>query len=181
MESIAERGLAELTMAALGRRVGMSGGHLLYYFGTKDRLLLETLRWSERRLGERRRAALGRPGTVRERLTRFAALYLPDDGRDPRWALWVEVWRRAQAVAELRDGQLELELAWQHDAVALLREGTASGELRPRPPFDAERHAVRLRALLDGFGTQLVAGLPGIDRAAALEHVEEHLDAVLAG
>ncbi|MGB8944903.1 MAG: helix-turn-helix domain-containing protein, partial [Streptomyces sp.] len=47
MEMIAERGLEKLTMAALGREVGMSSGHLLYYFRTKDELLLRTLEWSE--------------------------------------------------------------------------------------------------------------------------------------
>jgi AcrR family transcriptional regulator len=36
MGMIAERGLEQLTMAALGREVGMSSGHLLYYFHSKD-------------------------------------------------------------------------------------------------------------------------------------------------
>ena len=60
--AIAAHGLDRLTMAALGRELQMSAGHLLYYFGSKDQLLLETLRWSEVLLGERRRAALSRSG-----------------------------------------------------------------------------------------------------------------------
>ncbi|RAS31056.1 TetR family transcriptional regulator [Streptomyces avidinii] len=40
MGTVAERGLDGLTMAGLGREVGMSSGHLLYYFRTKDELLL---------------------------------------------------------------------------------------------------------------------------------------------
>ncbi|CAM5697951.1 TetR family transcriptional regulator [Streptomyces californicus] len=47
MAAVAERGLDGLTMAGLGRAVGMSSGHLLYYFRTKDELLLRTLEWSE--------------------------------------------------------------------------------------------------------------------------------------
>lgn len=39
MATVAERGLDGLTMAGLGREVGMSSGHLLYYFRTKDELL----------------------------------------------------------------------------------------------------------------------------------------------
>ncbi|MEV8022452.1 TetR family transcriptional regulator C-terminal domain-containing protein [Streptomyces sp. NPDC086554] len=35
-----------------------SVGHILYYFGSKDRLLLEALRWSEAALAEERRALL---------------------------------------------------------------------------------------------------------------------------
>lgn len=60
MAAIAEDGLATLTMSALAERLGTSGGHILYYFGSKDRLLLEALRWSEEQLAGERRALLGR-------------------------------------------------------------------------------------------------------------------------
>src|ERR1044072_2256380 len=68
MEMIAERGLEQLTMAALGRELGMSSGHLLYYFRSKDELLLQTLEWSEGRLGAERARLLTRTATARERL-----------------------------------------------------------------------------------------------------------------
>lgn len=174
MRTIAEHGLASLTMAGLGREVGMSSGHLLYYFHSKDELLLRTLMWSEEQLGAERRAALSRPVTVRARLDAFVELYLPDAVRDPRWTLWLEVWNRSQAADDTtRARQLELELAWHRDLVALLAEGASRGEFAA---VDAERFAVRTRAMLDGFGTQLVVGLPGLDRAAALGHVREFLD-----
>lgn len=47
MRAIAELGPERVTMRVLGARLGMSPGHILYFFGSKDRLLLETLRWSE--------------------------------------------------------------------------------------------------------------------------------------
>jgi AcrR family transcriptional regulator len=173
MAAIAEHGLAELTMAGLGRRLGMSGGHLLYYFGSKDQLLLETLRWSEDELGERRRAALAAPLPAAARLDSYVALYLPTGAGDPRWTLWVEVWSRSLAVQAMRAGQAAIEAAWRADLVALLREGIAGGEFRTVAP---ERFAVRLSALLDGFGTPLVTGLPGASREAALGHIGEYLD-----
>jgi AcrR family transcriptional regulator len=173
MAAIAEHGLTELTMAGLGRRLGMSGGHLLYYFGSKDQLLLETLRWSEDELGERRRTALAVPGPAAARLDAFVALYLPTGAGDPRWTLWVEVWGRSLAVESMRAGQAAIEAAWRADLVALLREGIAGGEFRPVAP---ERYAVRLSALLDGFGTPLVTGLPGASRETALGHIGEYLD-----
>ena len=37
---IAERGMAALTLADLGRELDTSAGHLLYYFKTKDGLLM---------------------------------------------------------------------------------------------------------------------------------------------
>ncbi|MET9295261.1 TetR/AcrR family transcriptional regulator [Streptomyces sp. NPDC003077] len=174
MATIAEAGLERLTMAGLGREVGMSSGHLLYYFGTKDELLLQTLQWSEEQLGAERRAALARPLPVRARLDALVDLYLPDGPRDPRWTLWLEVWNRSQSAGPpARERQLELELAWHRDLVALLVEGASRGELRA---VDAERFATRLRALLDGFGTHLVVGLPGTDRERVREHVREFLD-----
>ena len=171
MSTIAEHGLDRLTMAGLGRIVGMSSGHLLYYFKTKDELLLQTLQWSEEQLGAERRAELARQIPAAERLATFVDLYLPDGHRDPAWALWLEVWNRSQnADGEVRARQLELELSWHRDLEALLVEGAARGEFRP---VDADRYATRVRALLDGFGTHLVVGLPGSDREQVLGHVRE--------
>ncbi|MBF9070869.1 TetR/AcrR family transcriptional regulator [Streptacidiphilus fuscans] len=172
MTAIAAQGLAGLTMAGLGKELGMSGGHLLYYFGSKDQLLLETLRWSEAQLGERRSAVLAEDGNAAERLRDFCALYLPTGPGDPRWTLWIEVWGRSQASEEIRSGQAEIEAAWRADLVALLRAGTDAGEFRPVEP---DRFAALLSALLDGFGTSVVVGLPGSGRTEALGHVEAFL------
>ena len=176
MAAIAERGLAALTMAELGRQVGMSGGHLLYYFGSKDQLLLETLRWSEAQLGERRRAALAEPVPAARRLAAYIDLYLPTGAGDPRWTLWIEVWGRSLGDEQMRVGQAELEAAWRGELVPLLRAGIAADEFRA---VDAERFALRLGAMLDGFGTPLVIGLPGVTRELALEHIGDYLDEVL--
>lgn len=172
MTAIAEHGLAELTLAGLGREVGMSSGHVLYYFGSKDELLLQTLEWSEEQLGAQRRALLSKPLPARERLDLVIDHYLADGHRDPHWVLWSEVWTRSQLGEEGLQRQLSLELAWHRDLVALVAEGISRGEFRATDP---ERFSVRLRALLDGFGTHLVVGLPGTDREAVLGHVREFL------
>ncbi|WP_317445566.1 TetR/AcrR family transcriptional regulator [Streptomyces collinus] len=174
MDMIAERGLEKLTMAALGREVGMSGGHLLYYFHSKDELLLRTLEWSEGRLGAERGRLLTRPGTARERLEAYVELYVPDGHRDPHWTLWLEVWNRSQnADAGARERQLAIEGAWHRDLVALIAEGVSRGEFRP---VDADRFAARLRALLDGFSIHVAIGLRGTDRPQVISHVREFLD-----
>ncbi|WP_214322286.1 TetR/AcrR family transcriptional regulator [Nonomuraea sediminis] len=157
MSAITEHGLAELTMAALARRLGTSGGHLLYYFGSKDQLLLETLVWSETQVAPRREALLSLPGSAEERLRAYVDLYVPVGQADPRWLLWVDVWSRTLAVPELRETQARLDQAWHETLVALLPEA-------------GEDFSVRLRAMLDGFSTQLVVGVPGVDREAVIEH-----------
>jgi AcrR family transcriptional regulator len=174
MEMIAERGLEKLTMAALGRAVGMSSGHLLYYFRSKDELLLQTLEWSEGRLGAERARLLTRTGTVRARLDAYVDLYVPDGHRDPHWTLWLEVWNRSQnADDEARDRQAAIEGAWHRDLVALIAEGMSRGEFRT---VDPDRFAARLRALLDGFSIHVAIGLRGTDRGMILGHVREFLD-----
>ncbi|MFJ3717677.1 TetR/AcrR family transcriptional regulator [Streptomyces sp. NPDC090057] len=173
MDMIAERGLEKLTMAALGREVGMSSGHLLYYFRSKDELLLRTLEWSEGRLGAERGRLLTRPGSARERLEAYVGLYVPDGHRDPHWTLWLEVWNRSQnAAEEARERQAAIEGAWHRDLVALIAEGVSRGEFRP---VDADRFAARLRALLDGFSIHVAIGLRGTDREQVIAHVREFL------
>ncbi|MER6344367.1 TetR/AcrR family transcriptional regulator [Streptomyces sp. NPDC001595] len=174
VEMIAERGLEKLTMAALGREVGMSSGHLLYYFRTKDELLLQALEWSEGRLGVERGRLLARPAPARDRLDAYVDLYVPDGHRDPHWTLWLEVWNRSQnADDDARDRQAAIEGAWHRDLVALIAEGVSRGEFRP---VDPDRFAARLRALLDGFSIHVAIGLRGTDRAQILGHVREFLE-----
>jgi len=177
MRMIAERGLEQLTMAALGREVGMSSGHLLYYFHSKDELLLQTLEWSEGRLGAERGRLLTRSAaTARERVDAYVDLYVPEGHRDPHWTLWLEVWNRSQSAATdavARDRQAAIEGAWHRDLVALIAEGVSRGEFRR---VDPDRFAARLRALLDGFSIHVAIGLRGTDRAQVLGHVREFLD-----
>ncbi|OII67125.1 transcriptional regulator [Streptomyces sp. CC77] len=174
MAMIAERGLDGLTMAGLGREVGMSSGHLVYYFRSKDELLLQTLEWSEGRLGAERSALLSQHVLpVADRLAAYVGLYVPDGPRDPHWTLWLEVWNRSQnADADARARQAAIEGAWHRDLVALLAEGVSRGELRP---VDPDRYATRLRALLDGFSVHVAVGIPGTGRDQVLAHVREHL------
>ncbi|WP_236240376.1 TetR/AcrR family transcriptional regulator [Streptomyces sp. CC228A] len=174
MAMIAERGLDGLTMAGLGREVGMSSGHLVYYFRTKDELLLQTLEWSEGRLGAERSALLSQQALpVADRLAAYVELYVPEGPRDPHWTLWLEVWNRSQnADADARARQAAIEGAWHRDLVALLAEGVSHGELRR---VDPDRYATRLRALLDGFSVHVAVGIPGTGRDQVLTHVREHL------
>jgi len=155
MTAIAEDGLGALTMSALAERLGTSGGHILYYFGSKDLLLLAALRWSEAALAEERRRLLARRVAAPRRLDSFLRLYLPRGPRDPRWTLWIELWARIPANEELRAAQAELDRGWQDDLEALLSKGVAQGHFAP---MDVTARASELLALLDGLSTRVVLG-----------------------
>ncbi|MFI8961739.1 TetR/AcrR family transcriptional regulator [Streptomyces sp. NPDC053493] len=162
MAAIAEDGLAALTMSALAERLGTSGGHILYHFGSKDLLLLAALRWSEAALAEERRQLLARRLTAPRRLDLFLELYLPRGPRDPRWTLWIELWARIPGNDELRAAQQELDRAWQEDLETLLAKGVAR---RQFAPLDVSARASELLALLDGLSTRVVLAASS-DRAA---------------
>ncbi|MEU8775973.1 TetR/AcrR family transcriptional regulator [Streptomyces sp. NPDC048606] len=166
MRAIAEDGLAALTMSALADRLGTSGGHILYYFGSKDRLLLEALRWSEELLTAERRALLARRVTAARKLDQFIELYLPRGPRDPRWTLWIELWARTASNEPLKAAQEEIDDGWRRDLEALLTRGVEQGRLAP---VDVPARASELLALLDGLSTRVVLGQRGADRAGALE------------
>ncbi|MFI7008626.1 TetR family transcriptional regulator C-terminal domain-containing protein [Streptomyces sp. NPDC050145] len=176
MATVAEHGLAELTMAALGRRLGMSGGHILYYFGSKDRIFLEALRYSEGRLADERRALLARRVPAGRKLEQFMELYLPRGPRDPRWMLWIELWARTPGDASLREAQDELDAGWHDDLTALLARGVGQGRFAEH---DQNAAAGQLLALLDGLSTRVVLGLRGADAASALSEAKAAAHALI--
>ena len=165
LELIGERGLAGMTMAALGARLGTSGGHLLYYFGSKDQLLLETLRWSEEGYGEQRAALLRRPADV-DAVVAFADLFLPAHGDDERWLLWLELWARAPYDETLAAAQRELDAVWRRHLEAVLEAGVATGAFRAD---GLGSWTERYLAMLDGFSISIVTGAP-VTREAVLGH-----------
>lgn len=163
-----ERGLADLTLAELGRRVETSAGHLLYYFGSKDGLLLEVLRWSEGQLWQRWTEVRAEETSFPRLFRTFCRQFLPDASGDPRWLLWVEVWPRALRVEELRAPYDELDQVWKDELAELLREQGIA---------DAVPLARRICALLDGFAVGLLLGEDGLDVEQVCDHAEALLPA----
>jgi len=159
---LAEQGLADLSLSELGRRLDTSASHLSYYFGSKNGLLLDLLRWSEDDLTEQLAAVLKSDSAVLERLRGVCELYLPRGAGDPRWLLWVELWPRSLREPALREAQQELDAAWRDALATLLTELTDE---------DVEPIAERIRALLDGLAVALLTGEPGISIEVAWEHV----------
>jgi AcrR family transcriptional regulator len=155
LEMVAENGLGKLTISALAARLGTSGGHLLYYFKTRDGLLLETLRWSEAAYADQR-------ATVSS-VVDFADVYLAVDEKDPRWQVWLELWARSPYHPELAEAQREIDAAWHVDLVRLI------GEVMPEHE-DPAGLSERLRAMWDGFSVGIVTGGGRGLRTAALAH-----------
>ncbi len=97
IDVITEVGIDRVRLAEIARRAGMSSGQVMYYFTSKEHILLETLAWQEHQETAQRRLALpGVPGrmaparTVRGALPAFRAqrpgLDLVDGGMGSRLA-----------------------------------------------------------------------------------------------
>jgi AcrR family transcriptional regulator len=160
-ELLIERGLADLTLAELGRRVETSAGHLLYYFGSKDGLLIEVLRWSEAQLWARWEESRAEEAPFAERFDLFCRQFLPNGVGDPRWLVWIEVWPRVLRAEELRRPYEELDEVWRDELARLLIEAGAA---------DAVLLARRICALLDGLAIAIALGEEGLSIDDAVAH-----------
>jgi AcrR family transcriptional regulator len=167
MDAISERGMFALRMQDVGERVGMSPGHILYYYRSKQRLLLETLRWSEDRLAEPRARELEALATARARLERFIVIYLPTSATHPEWLLWLQAWALSAEDPEVASITGALNERWADDLAALVRFGTERGEFQL---VDVTGFCEGFLAVLDGLSLHVLHDAPAIDpeRAAAI-------------
>jgi len=68
-ELICERGFGDTRIADVAKRAGVSSALVIYYFGTRDRLLVDALRYSEESFYEAAERMLAEVPSLRERLS----------------------------------------------------------------------------------------------------------------
>jgi len=173
IEAIAERGPERVTVRDIASRAGISPSHVLYYFGRRDRILVETLRWSEEELTQRRHAELGRLRSPLKALRRFVALYLPVDAVDLRWNLWNQMSARPPTDPETVAMIGALEQEWVDDLVELVRNGQRIGVFGVSDP---KPFALRARLLMDGVASEILLGLPGRSASWGIAFVSSALE-----
>ncbi|MFL6179982.1 MAG: TetR/AcrR family transcriptional regulator [Actinomycetes bacterium] len=168
VDAFAERGADGVRLKDISDRVGMSPGHILYYFGRKDRVLLETLRWSENELAEQRRVELAKFRSPWRAIERFVELYLPVSALDPRWNLWAQVSVRPPVDVDDQRLIADLEGEWARDLADWVTRGIGSGAFSPPtspPDADAFAQAFALRwvLLMNGSAEEVRLQGPGHD------------------
>ena len=67
-EVIGERGFGDTRIADVAKRAGTSTGLVIYYFGTRDRLLVDAMRYAEERFYDKAAMMLAEVSGFRERL-----------------------------------------------------------------------------------------------------------------
>jgi AcrR family transcriptional regulator len=153
-EVIGERGLCDTRIADIAERAGLSPALVVYYFGSKEKVLTEALAYAEDLFYiEAFREVTDIEGAS-EKLVRLIELACPAVERsetDEYWALWVELWSRALRNDEAARKREALDQRWRTTIAEVVREGQRSGEFAP---CDPERFATYLAALMDGLSLQ---------------------------
>ena len=149
LDLITERGIDQVRLAEIARRANMSSGQLMYYFTSKEHILLETLAWQEHRDTAPRRAAVARVKGAWSQLERLIGFYLPSGPADPVWNLWLEAWARAPHNRQVSQFMEELLRPWQADLAAIVERGVADGAFVS--PESVGDFTLRFMGMLDGL------------------------------
>ena len=160
---IAERGLHDTRIADVAARVGASPALVIYYFGTKDSLLTEALRWSERSFYTATEEMLRSTGKLRDRLeTLVEWTLLPDKQQalTSDWGLWFDLWAQAFRHPEVKKDRAELDAQWRDLLARIVQDGVDTGEI---DALDVESFAIMWGSLLDGLVVQVALDDPVVD------------------
>lgn len=168
-ELIAERGFSETRIADVARRVGASPALVIYYFGTKDNLLTEALRYSEDSFYVACGQMLASTSAIRDRLEKLVRLTcVPDEDEEitGAWGLWFDLWAQAFRHPLVAKDRLDLEKRWRSTIAGVVADGIAAKEI---DRVDAEDFAVTWAVLLDGLSIQVALKDPIVDPDRAFD------------
>ena len=162
---IAERGFSETRIADVAERVGASPALVIYYFGTKDSLLTEALRWSERSFYAAVEEMLRETPSLRARIENLVEACLPESKDVPDdWGLWFDLWAQAFRHPGVKKDRAQLDQQWRDLIGRVVEAGVEAGEIEP---LDVEGFTVMWAALLDGLVVQVALEDPVVDVALA--------------
>jgi AcrR family transcriptional regulator len=165
--SVGRRGAAGSTFDHVAREAGVSRGLLHYYFGSKERLLVEVVRQDcevRNRAMEERLAEAGTTDGIVAALVVGLEEFIEDELANQ--SVVYEMLSASRHSEEIRAELAELYRTWRANLAAGLRRKEAEGVIR----LEAHPEAVAsiLFSLGDGFGIQVISD-PEWDREAAFE------------
>ncbi|HUD35424.1 MAG TPA: TetR/AcrR family transcriptional regulator [Streptosporangiaceae bacterium] len=149
IDLITEVGIDRVRLAEIARRAGMSSGQVMYYFDSKEHILLEALAWREHEETAQRRLELPAVPAGWPRLRLFVDLYLPTSLTDPVWIMWMEAWARAPHSDDVTAFLDQLMQPWRDDLAGIVEQGVCERVFQPQRPVAS--FPMRFCATLDGL------------------------------
>jgi AcrR family transcriptional regulator len=168
-ELICERGFGDTRIADVAKRAGVSSALVIYYFGTRDRLLVDALRYSEESFYTAAEKMLGEVSALRERLSLLIRWTCVREGNEEipgAWGLWFDLWAQAFRHNEIKSDRAELDAKWREMIVDAIQSADAS-EFDAK--VDARMFALEFAALLDGLSIQVALEDPEVDSDLAYD------------
>lgn len=167
-ELIAERGLARTRIADVAARVGASPALVVYYFDTKENLLIAALRESETGFYAAAESLLRSQASLRERIETLVRLTFTEESQGEvqgQWGLWFDLWNEAFRHPQVAADRRALDEQWRGLIARIVRAGIEEGDVPPET--DVDTFAVTWAALLDGLSVQVALSDPTVtaDRA----------------
>jgi AcrR family transcriptional regulator len=164
-ELICERGFGDTRIADVAKRAGVSSALVIYYFGTRDRLLVDALRFSEESFYEAAAQMLAEVPSLRERLSLLIQWTCVPEGSGEipgAWGLWFDLWAQAFRHDEIKAGRAELDARWR----TMIVDALDSSDLTAK---DKRMFALEFSALLDGLSIQVALEDPEVDSDLAYD------------
>jgi AcrR family transcriptional regulator len=165
-ELICERGFGDTRIADVAKRAGVSSALVIYYFGTRDRLLVDALRYSEESSYEATQKMLAEIPSVHERLSllvKWTCVREAEDEIPGAWGLWFDLWAQAFRHDEVKAGRAELDARWRSMIIDAVKSDEVGSDV------DARTFALEFSALLDGLSIQVALEDPEVDSAVAYD------------
>jgi AcrR family transcriptional regulator len=169
VEVIGQRGFPDTRVADVAKRAGISAALVLYYFGTKDSLLTEALRYAEDAFYADAARWTDPIESPRDRLEALVRLSFVPGGMSgtESWMLWLDLWAQAIRHPEVSAVREEFDDRWRTTISTLVEAGQDAGEFaNPVDPWD---FAVWFCALLDGLAVQVAVRDTVVDSARAID------------
>jgi AcrR family transcriptional regulator len=176
--SVAARGIAGSTFDLVAREAGVSRGLLHYYFGTKERLLVEVVRREWEVTRERLEQTVGAADSVEAVLSALVESFEEFIGEGPSTVVtFYEILALGQRNEEIAAEVQELGRQTREHLAGLLRQKADAGVLSLRA--DAQATAGFVLALADGLTVRLLCE-PELQIAPMLDLAVEAARALLS-
>ncbi len=177
-QTLVERGYGDTRIVDVAKQANVSAALLFYYFGTREQLLLEALKFSEAAFYRDATANLRRAGSLTERLEVIVEMTcVADEDSRIQWGLWFELWGQAQRHADVAEARAVHDEMWRELIAHVAREGQLNGEVDEN--VDVRRFAISMAAFLDGLTVQVAlndsAVTQDVARELAMEFAAVHL------
>ncbi len=168
MRVIGDHGSLTVTMSEIAKQAGVSPALAHHYFGSKEQLLIETVRVHLQRLRDSVVTALQAAETPREKLSAVIRVSFQADQFAPETiAAWLAFYAEAQRSEETRRFLVIYARRLHSNLVANLKTLCPAG--------DAERIAEGAAAMIDGLYIRQGLGSAPISTEASIALTEDYL------